>query len=215
MKLKSITAALTAAGLSLMASAQAALVFVETTDLSNNNDNSSTFVGTFMPGLNSISGSLGGECVATSGPRSDCDPFGGSTDTQDAWRVDLTDSLSLTSAELTISNFSGPDGFTFNILSTFQGGGVAFFELNNGGDATFPVTLFQSVPNTLSSTLMLMTIFGDSADTIGNYSFDWQFNFNISEIDPAPVPVPGAIWMMLAGLGGIGWLKRRKAAIQT
>lgn len=47
----------------------------------------------------------------------------------------------------------------------------------------------------------------DNATGIGEYS---GISYTINNL--APVPLPAAAWLLLSGLGGLGWLRRRSAA---
>ena len=51
---------------------------------------------------------------------------------------------------------------------------------------------------------------GGTSGNLFNYgtaAFVSDFRFDVA---PAPIPLPAAGWMLLAGLGGMGWMARRR-----
>ena len=137
---------------------------------------------------------------------------------QDGNGVDLdayTYSISLT----------GPGGYSFayNPFASFRDVALGDNDTGNGGgvERSFLDSLFGNIPGGFnvaqeSENIGFGSFNNSDPQALGTYTikltaFDGQGSFsNEIEINVAPIPLPAAGWLMLAGLGGLGLLARRR-----
>lgn len=202
--IKELSRAACAAFFCVAGSAQAAVI-TETTDFSNSLSLGSDNIGQLMTGLNSITGSLSGECVLVLG-FSDCNSVG--TDTQDSFLFTIANGFEIVSA--TFETFNSIGIARYNLTSqptNFGIDGLGTFAPNLNGNSSYNLGAFD--PTGLG--LINFSFFGGSFAPLGSYSTDYTLAFDIAAIDisPTPVPAPAALPLFLSGLAAVGWFKRR------
>lgn len=96
---------------------------------------------------------------------------------------------------LTLGNFGTTDGSTVTDIAYRSG---AF----GPGDGTFGLTSFANGVATFAGT--------PDVEFDNFFAFDGvSFVFDVTLEPPAPIPLPAAAWMLLAGLGALAALRRR------
>ena len=205
MRIQSLLAAIAIGAVSIITPAHAALVVTETTDFAN--DRPASPVGALMAGVNSISGSLSGDCPLRPTGGSNC----GVGDTEDLFQVELADALEITDITLRISNLSAPAGFQLLTVSSFESGSLLSFPFFSGIEGDFPLA-FRTPGPTVDTSSIVFQVLTSGASGTGAFAFDWQVDFTVANTDVSAVPLPGALGFMLAGLGGLSVLRRRAAA---
>lgn len=134
---------------------------------------------------------------------------------------------------------SGPGRVTFSYIGSDAGdsnrfllGGTEIF--NNRMESNPPVTTVlgagpldfafafepsQQVANGASSgflnSIALFRVSDTSAYALFNdgWPYDQDYDDLVVRLDVAPVPLPAAAWLLMAGLGGLALVKRRAAAV--
>lgn len=155
-------------------------------------------VGTLEAGSNSVSGALSGTCVPF-----DCN--GGSAgDTQDSFTFTVAAGSVLNGLFITTSDVAGPAGFTVT------------FGMRDSSSTVIPTTFLPL--DAMSGNLLALplgegtysaSIFGQGASEAGAYSLNWSI-----ELNAAPVPEAETYAMILAGLGLVGFMARRRKLIR-
>lgn len=159
--------------------------------------------GTFGIGLNTVTWTSSGSCRDFRGDPSD--PFFECSGGDVEFFATLAVGTVLESVTITSTATSGPSG----IGSRFTGtGSVSFFE-RYGLGATLVVPIGPVVGD---GTATAYEGFTEIADAGGTYSFSQTVSFLVSEVvvDVAPVPLPASAVLLLAGIGGLGVMSRRR-----
>lgn len=195
---KSLAAGALLATLSL--GANASMAFTETTDFPGGVSFSpfATSLGVLGVGMNTVSGSLAGNCEI-----GDCnnDPNG---DTQDSVLITIGPNTQLHSIFITTSVSEAPAGFS------------ASFSLLAAGQPPTSVAFTPSLPlnstsaNQLSALLgpgvYALSVYGQGASAAGAYAMDYTVELNVSA-----VPVPAAAWLFGSGMAGLIALNKRRS----
>ncbi len=153
-------------------------------------------IGVLDSGINSISGSLAGQCSGFVG----CNGSSAG-DTQDSFLIEIAAGSKITGIYTTTSNVAGPANFNVS-LSAYKNSFA-----NN-------ILFVGSLPINSSSLNLLLTdaqpalysinIFGQNASESGLYSLDYTVQIEVSS-----VPVPAAAWLFGSGLLGLISITRR------
>lgn len=190
-----------ALSLSMAAPASAAtLSITETSDFADNLVGISSSVGTTGLGTNTISGQVNGLCL---GNQCDLVPIG---DRHDSFQFEVAAGQQLAGITSATSS-TGLAGLTFGYtLSQF----TTMFETLETTTALADslATISTSIygPGTY-----FLSIFGSTSSETGDYAADWTMNLNVTSPSVSPVPLPASAPLLLAGLGLIAGLRRRKA----
>ena len=128
---------------------------------------------------------------------------------------DVNGAKSVTLESATFGAVYPNDDFAFGVYSVISqgtGGVPSFFDSHEGlPTGTGPLDLASYVfgdPNIAAQT---SSIFGFGAT---GYNDDYKLysvtvSWDVPDDDMSPVPLPAAAWMLMAGVGGLGALKRR------
>jgi hypothetical protein len=180
-----------------------ALIYAETTDFPASAGvtiGDIINIGTLDNGINTVSGTLAGNCVSWSGGF-DCnnDPVG---DTQDSFVLHIANGYQLDSLFATTSNATGPTGFTasleiFDQLTALTGIS-AIWQVPLNATSTNQVTI------PLGAGDYSVSMFGGQSLVAGHFAFSYSLEFNVT-----PVPVPNAAWLFASGLAGLVARKRK------
>ena len=192
--------------LSLCSASAAVLSIVESADFSNNSPTESP-LGTLGIGINTISGSVSRTCSPSI-------TFGCGTtigdDSSDRFMVDVAPGTEIISVLLTITDFSNPGSFIAFVTSIGTVGGSNSTLNSISSPTAFSDVDFLSGASSLEALLLNFTLSAGSGNDGLSSSFNYTATIEVGELAAAPVPVPGALALMLTGLGGLAWLKRRK-----
>lgn len=190
-----------AAALLAAPSASAVTVTEATLGDFTGNLNNPANLGTLDFGANTIEGSLNTTCVFVSS--GSC--FGLSGDDADAFSFLIPDGGELTAADVTISILSSSGSGSRTIL------GRSFTALDSFSTRSSSTSdiLFRQRPLTGRQNFQLFTSFGFGTERSDQLSANWTAEFTVSR-QVAPVPLPAGLSLLLAGLGTLAVLKRRR-----
>lgn len=190
----------TVCGVFALAQSASAATFTETDDFPNGSvaPPNGYAVGTFDQGANSVSGSLSAYCAP-----SDCNPSNG-FDGQDSFLIEVPMAGILSRIGFSAVNYTGPSGFVVS-LSARNSSGQLFQE-------NFDITSPFSFVTSLAAGQYGFSVFGQRADDVGDYSFDYTVDFDVDPSSSTAVPEPATWASMIVGLGVIGGAIRRRRA---
>lgn len=141
-------------------------------------------VGTLDPGSNTVSGSLSGNCVASSFSGADCNPgtvAGG--DTQDSFLLTVPTGYQLTSLTVTTSAVSGPAGLSASIsLDSPTAGNVLFTPFLS----PLPGTTANLLSTPVAAGVYGISMFGQQASAAGAYSLNWSVAMTLESVAITP-----------------------------
>lgn len=170
--------------------ASAALIVAETTDFAPPHPNLPS-IGTVMAGVNTVSGSLNGTCVATNCKDSGTDPI-------DGFNFALGSGLQIISFKLAGLNVTGPQGFDFAVDTHDHGGAPNFTDLNIFASLNGDGSTGNLLGAPVSGDLFGVSVFGSFANQNGPYSLDWTVTIEAAPI--AVVPLPNTLILMVSAL---------------
>lgn len=111
--------------------------------------------------------------------------------------------VSLGGAAFTKLVFTLMDAAEFGAGFEITTGGTTTVLSSLGNGATKLVEIIFDTPVTTAEVLF--------ANVDGNGNYRTNDGFSLDDIGVSPVPLPAAGWLLLAGLGGLGAMKRRKS----
>jgi len=102
---------------------------------------------------------------------------------------------------------------------TFQTDTIDFDSLGLSSvdkDATLGVRLVSAYNPTLGTYASASSVIAGAPADYNNNSGNWRFaDVQIDGTAVAPVPLPASAWLMLGGLGGVGFLSRRRKTVSA
>jgi len=205
MSTRTVTAALILSACFISLPAHAISV-TESTDFPNTSSfgGFATDLGLLDAGINTVSGSLAGNCVDEPPYGISCDPASGGGDAQDSFVVQVGTGYQIDSLFVSTSNVSGPTSFSasFNMRDPSNNYVASNYALPLGS-TTSNLVLTPIGPGQYS-----ISMYGQGASAEGPYTLDYSIELNVSTI-----PVPAAVWLFGSGLLGlIGVSRRRRTA---
>ena len=232
-----IVVAMTAGVMMISTDTASAISFVETTDFGSSFSDYSGAI-TLDAGLNTITGSLNGNCGDDPGEYNhDCGGAYASGDTADTFLIYIPDTLTFspTSFLFNIPNFgdvygidmdveynhtSDPDYATIHSAFSEYTGGI--FSATSGGLVTnWPsessiTETFSFLPTQFPSgyyAFKTTGILSDGSVAPGSYSFDYTLKFDLVEKPPA-VPLPAGLPLLASCFGLLGFLGWRRRSFR-
>jgi hypothetical protein len=141
-------------------------------------------VGTLDPGSNTVSGSLSGDCVASTFSGADCNPGTLATgDTQDTFLLTVPTGYRMTSLTVTTSAVSGPAGLSASMeLDSPTAGTVQFTPFLS----PLPGTTANLITTPVGAGVYAISIFGQQASAAGAYSLNWSVAMNLESVAISP-----------------------------
>lgn len=159
-----------------------------------------TMIGTLDVGVNSVSGSIDGICYAMG--HSTCNFF--LADDGDLFTFDIAAGTQLTAASLTISGLSTTGSATPSIVVNTIGD---LTSLGNSPNGTFD--LLAGAPVTGTQVIKLFPELSKGYRFFDIFKANWSVALTVEAI-PSAVPLPAGLPLLLAGIGGLAALRRRK-----
>lgn len=204
---------MTAAACALLGGTAAqAVTITEGVDFPNAVTIGSTPIATLDVGSNVIQGTLAGSCALNFG-FVDCNLAGGfAQDNQDSFVLTLAPGQILRSFGYSLSG-TGPDGF--------------MARLSASPNTALPGTSTEQVTAAVPSTGLFpdggatppgdysISIFGGTANAVGDYSLSYTLTFDVAGDAPAPVPLPASGLLILGGLVGLGAMRRARKGVSV
>ena len=109
------------------------------------------------------------------------------------------------------------DGFTGTVSFNYSAIGDSTFnvysDLNGGGNIVGTFTLTTNTADFSAWSLASVVLNGNGRSIDFGAAANTALFDNLSLDTPAPVPLPGAAWLMVSALGGLGSLARRKRSV--
>lgn len=205
--------------LTCLALPASAAIITEATDFSGSISSAvSNPIGDFGIGLTTVSGSISSQCGPNQSSVIVCNNVG---DFQDSFGFTIAGTLQIVGLSIEVTNFNGPDGSSaaFNSFS-LDSLGVDGSLINGFIPSTGGIILSQDggpsfagrYPS-LGSFFVFNALVSTFAQESGPLSYDYTIGFDVAAIDTvSEVPAPGALALMLTGLAGLGWMRRRKVS---
>ncbi len=137
-------------------------------------------VGTLDPGVNTVSGSLAGTCMAGTFTPVDCNPgslAGG--DTQDSFLITVPTGYQITSLTVTTSSVSGPAGLSASLELDSPTAGVVE---STPFLTPLPGTTGNLVTTPLGAGIYAVSVFGQQATAVGAFSLNWSLAVNLAPV---------------------------------
>jgi hypothetical protein len=111
----------------------------------------------------------------------------------------------------TVANNSTGGSYQTDTIN-FAADGIT--SVNN--DSTFGVRLVAAYNPTLGNYASASSVIAGTPAAYNNSSGNWRFaDVQIDGTAVAPVPLPASAWLMLSGLGGVGFLSRRRQKVSA
>ncbi len=173
----------------------------------NGSQDAGNTIGTLDTGLNSVTGSLAGECLP-SGNTFTC--FNG-IDPQDDIFFTVGAGTELVGIDANIEGGGASDLLFSVFMRTNNGGSESNLIQGSAGD--LPVNTMQTyLPplGTLGEGSYRFAVFLISASEAGDVDGFYNVNFNVQEVQTPAVPLPATLPLLLAGMGALGIARRRR-----
>ena len=86
-------------------------------------------------------------------------------------------------------------------------GGILGVVVGASGDSSFVQLLGDSGGSKSQSGTLLVTLFSDEAESLGSLTVQSRAG---AYANAFPIPEPGTTWLLVVGLGAVGWVARRR-----
>jgi hypothetical protein len=173
---------------------------------------SSSTVGALNFGINTISGSLGADCVSADGFIDGfiCDS-GPRSDDQDSFILEIGPGLKIDSLFVTTSNFVGPANFSSDAsLGTIRAGPSSplFSRIVSSGPILPNSTTGNLITSAIGPGVYSASVGGGRSSEAGPFTMDYSVKINVSS-----VPIPAAVWLFAFGLIGLIGMRKNSSKV--